>query len=196
MTSDREIIPAILAQNSGELIRDISLIEREVPRVHIDVLETDVWENIHMNFEAHLMVDKPEHIIERWIDRGAGRIIVHSLPKKVLDLRHYLEIGLGVEFHIPISEIRGNINKVDFIQLMAIAKIGKQGNKFESGIFGRIKEVKEKFPEAIISIDGGVNLDNADDLFSAGADRLVVGSAILRSEQPIETFEKFLDIAK
>ena len=64
----------------------------------------------------------------------------------------------------------------DFIQLMSIAKIGEQGHPLDERIFDRIKEVREKFPQVVISIDGGINSTNYQALKNSGAERLVVGS--------------------
>lgn len=171
-----EIIPAILAKDTADLESKLSEMPNEMKWVHIDVLEKDIWSgNIGRDFEAHLMVKNPERIIDRWIERGAKRIIVHSLGSSTSKWGG-VEIGLGVELKVSIEEILSDVPKVDFVHLMSIDALGTQGDNFEPIIFGRIKKVKEKFPQVIVSVDGGISVTNYKQLIESGADRLIVGS--------------------
>lgn len=171
-----DIIPAILAQSRSDFQEKISELPQEVRYAHIDVLEEDIWTDISIGFETHLMVESPERIIGRWMERGAKRIIVHKLNEKINKFRGRVEIGLAVELNIPIEEIFPLIPEIDFIHLMAIDALGTQGDNFEPVIFDRIKKMKEKFPQVTISVDGGINTTNYQALQSFGVDRLVVGS--------------------
>jgi len=191
-----EVLPAILPVSEFDLEEKVNLVRDYAPIIHLDVLEKDIWTDIHHDFEAHLMVKNPDAILDLWVDRGAKRIIIHKLTDKAFELRNVVEIGLALEFHIPIEDVLPHAHRADFVQLMAISKIGGQGQAFERGIFDRIEELGKSFPEVIISVDGGVRIDNADDLILAGVDRLVVGSAIFASEEPLETLERFLEIAQ
>ena len=174
-----EIIPAILPRDTLDLKEKLSQMPDEIKLVHMDMLEEDIWVSsewrINKEFEVHLMVREPESIIDKWIERGARRIIVHSLGTRTAKLEK-IEIGLAVEMYIPLEEIFPLIPQVDFVHLMSIAHIGAQGHPFEPKIFDRIRTVKEKFPQAVISVDGGVNVTNYHELIAAGVDRLVVGS--------------------
>ena len=171
-----EIIPAILPKNEEDLRKKISDLPPEINYFHLDILEQqDVWiDGIKQNFEVHLMVEKPEVIIKTWVERGAKRIIIHSLGGETA--KSGAEIGLGVEVGIPLETIFPLIPKVNFVHLMSIDALGTQGDDFEPIIFDRIKKVKEKFPQMLISVDGGINTDNYQALEGVGADRLVVGS--------------------
>src|SRR3990167_2301539 len=86
------------------------------------------------------------------------------------------DIYTGIEFNVPLEEMLPSIAKVDFIHLMSITQMGEQGHPFESGIFDRIKKVREKFPQVEISVDGGINTDNYQKLLDLGVNKLVVGS--------------------
>ena len=172
-----DIIPAILATTPTDLDSKLAQIPKEVKFAHIDVLEQDVWsDNVRIPFEAHLMVTLPEEIMERWVKRGAKRIIIHKLNEVIKAYRGRVEIGLGVELHIPLEKIFPLITEVDFVHLMSIAEIGGQGRPMDVAIFDRIKLVKEKFPQTVISLDGGINTTNYRALVDAGVDRLAVGS--------------------
>lgn len=172
-----KIIPAVLPYDAADLQSKVASLPADVHFLHLDVLEQDIWTPIRKEFEAHLMVADPGAIADRWAERGAKRIIVHSLSDEILKHRDRIEIGLAVELHVPLEEVYPQIEKVHFIQLMAIAEIGEQGHPFEEKVFDRIKEVKGKFPHAIVTVDGGVNTSNMNALFEAGADRLIVGKA-------------------
>jgi len=174
-----QIIPAVLERNSEEFIKKISFLPSEANLIHIDVLETDVWEPIERDFEAHLMVADPMSIFEKWKARGAKRIIVHKYDEGMKDV----EVGLGLEMHVPITE---EVEKADFVHLMSIAEIGEQGHPLDERIFDRIREVKERFPDKLISVDGGINVSNYERLIAAGADRLVVGSGFTELWQTLQ----------
>jgi len=196
MSISNEILPAILPKNLEQLTYEAELVEDVASTLHIDVLEdTFIPDGIVLGtpFETHLMVKDPRELAKIWIEEGAQRIIVHTLPREILELRDLVEIGLGVELHIPLEEIYDSLGDVDFVNLMSIKEIGKQGNAFEPEIFDRIKELKRKFPQVIVSVDGGVKLENYKELILAGADRLIVGSAIFAADDPAEAFEKFLE---
>jgi len=81
-----------------------------------------------------------------------------------------------VELHVPLEEIFPLVPQINFLHLMSIAEIGAQGHSLDEKIFDRIKRVKEKFPELVISVDGGINATNYKTLADAGVERLIVGS--------------------
>jgi len=92
--------------------------------------------------------------------------------------RENIEIGLAISSEIDLEKIKTLINRVDFIQCMGIRKIGFQGQPFEEKIIDKIKEIKRIYPDIKISVDGGVNEKSAPCLIEAGADRLVIGTAL------------------
>jgi ribulose-phosphate 3-epimerase len=167
-----DIIPAVLEKTEEDFIRKVSLLPAEAELIHIDVLEDDVWAPIERQFEAHLMVDEPSKIFGRWKERGAKRIIVHKYDESM----HGLEVGFGIEMHISIESVLPEMRKADFIHLMSIERIGSQGHPLDERIFDRIRQVREMFPGKILSVDGGINKENCENLIEAGADRLVIGS--------------------
>jgi len=172
-----EIIPAILPKNAQDLMEKLNLLPEGVTIVHIDIVDSDIWVPMNKDFEVHLMVEFPEELVEKWIDRGARRVIVHKFTDKVLELRSRVELGLAIEMHIPIEQALKEIPNFDFVQIMSIKEIGEQGHPFEVKVFDRIREVRNKFPQIPISVDGGVSVKNYQILREMGVKRLVVGSA-------------------
>ena len=160
----------------------------EVPMPH--------WRDV--DFEIDLMVKEPYNAIASWLSVGAARIIIHlesasELDKIVeeYDLSDVCELGLALDIRTPNEAIYPWISKFKFIQFMGIEEIGFQGEPFSPKVIPKIKDLRECFPEAIISVDGGVNLENAFSIIDAGANRLVSGSAIWKSGYVKEAIEKF-----
>ncbi len=172
-----EIIPAILAKSVEDWVEKVKMLPEAITFFHMDVLEEDLWSDTNTrDFEVHLMVKDPPAIAERWIERGAKRIIIHEADEILTKYRDRAEIGLGVEIDKPLDQFSPFLDYVDFVHLMSIKEIGHQGHPFDSRVFDRIREVRDKFPNLPISVDGGISLANYKELIEAGATRLIVGS--------------------
>ena len=166
----------------------------------------DAW--AEMDFEADLMVREPLSEIEKWFHAGARRVIIHiesadalsdclAAAKSNMHTRHApdalggREIGFAINIDTPSEALLPWARDVDFVQFMGIAKIGYQGQPFDERVIQKIKEFREKYPDVTISVDGGVSLETAQRLIEAGANRLVVGSALWKSDDMEETINKF-----
>lgn len=165
------------------------------------------WQDF--DFEFDMMVKNPLQKIADFVALGGGKIIVHldsaddSEIKKILDeyggddIKEFgVEIGLGISATTDMKRAEKFIPQAAFVQCMGIKKIGFQGQKFDEGAIERVKVLRKKFPELIISVDGGVSVENIRALVDAGADNLIVGSAIWESETPGETIKHFQSLAK
>jgi len=160
------------------------------------------WKDLEYEFD--LMVDHPEKVIDEWVSAGASRIIIHAEAKgdvagAIESLQGRVEIGVALNMETPLKEIfdsRFKIQEghVQFIQLMGIDNVGYQGQKFDEKVVGRIKEARLLFPGLPISVDGGISLENARSLADAGADRLIVGSAIFNGGNAIQALADFKEI--
>ncbi len=162
------------------------------------------WEDI--DFELDLMVADAVENFDIYTKLGPKRIIFHiEAVGDLQDFKHFLEgmdmfvrdsidIGIAINLTTPIEKIYSLVNNVDFVQVMGIEKIGFQGEDFNIKALEYIKNLKEKFTDLIISIDGGVNLKNALQIIEAGATRLTVGSALFNTTDIIDTIEQFKQI--
>src|SRR3990167_11325663 len=165
-----EIIPAILAKSIDDLVEKIKALPEAITFFHMDVLEEDIWApDITKDFEVHLMVNEPEKIMERWIERGAKRISVHTAGNSLAKYREKLEIGLAVDLNKPLEEVCPFLNFVDFIHLMSIKEVGAQSRPFDPRIFDRIKEIRAHDSNIPISVDGGIDESNYKQVIEAGA---------------------------
>jgi ribulose-phosphate 3-epimerase len=168
------------------------------------------WDSL--DFEIDLMVRHPESIIEDWIKAGAKSIVLHieSAPNileiieklreeygTAKDEAFGLQIGIALGVNAPNEEVFEILNMVDedgdsivdFVQFMGIEQVGFQGQEFDERVLEKISDLRNLYPNIQISVDGGVNLDNAADLISAGATRLVSGSAIFESDDIAEAID-------
>jgi len=163
-----------------------------------------------LHFEAHLMTNDPMSIIGEWVGAGAERITIHVesfenddvLEDALRTIRGHFEkekafeapqIGLALNFDTSFERVRKHVGNFDFLHLMSIRRIGAQGHPFESGILEKIGEIKGEFSDMIISVDGGVSIENAEALAEAGAERLIVGSAIFNAEDPQARVEELIE---
>ena len=103
------------------------------------------------------------------------------------------EIGLAIDLDPPYEKLATYLPRVDYLQIMGIARLGRQGTELDDRVYALIAQVRSDFPDVTIQIDGGVTLENARTLLDAGADRLVVGSAIIRDVSPKDAYRRFVD---
>lgn len=159
------------------------------------------WEEF--DFELDLMVENAIENFDLYMKLGPKRIIFHlGSEKNIKEFGHFLEsldmytrdnVEIGVAFkpNDDLKEISELLNQVDFLQCMGIDKIGFQEQEFNEKTIENVKLLKNKFPGIVLSVDGGVNLENAKLLLEAGVDRLTVGSAIWKSGDPIGALQDF-----
>jgi len=221
-----EIIPAILPFSFDELRSSLARVRSFSSYVHIDVCDgvfvpsvtwpysdsntfkkiasgedgLPFWKDVQ--FEIDLMVDDPEEILHDWIEAGASRIIVHNRStKKTKEIVRRLEeagveAGIALGIDEDVAELESYRDSVLFVQCMGIAEIGEQGNELDERIFDTLCEVRERFPDFVVSVDGGVRSETVQALSQAGAHRLIVGSAIMRANDPRATYEKLVKLAR
>lgn len=164
-----------------------------------------------LDFEIDLMVREPERVAAKWADAGARRIVVHvestgRFPDIARDLSSRgssggewgigkVELGIALSAETPLEEIIPHLPAADFIQCMGIARIGRQGEPFDERVLERLRRLRREFPDAILSVDGGVRRENARELVAAGANRLVAGSAIFGAENPKKAIADLAELA-
>lgn len=158
------------------------------------------WENV--DYEFDLMIANPEEYISDFVALGASRIVIHleSLDDPLASLEHIsdrygkgagvieLLLAIGVQTHL--DALAPLIPLISGLQMMGIAEIGKQGEPFVEEVVERVQQIKERYPELLVSVDGGVNDEYAGALVEAGADRLVSGSFIFAAEDPVAQIEQ------
>lgn len=139
--------------------------------------------------EVDLMVVDPIPAAAEWIKAGADMLVFHI---ETLDLETFknfadstnVSIGASAHGDTSLDKLSEYIEHADYIQLMGIYEIGAQGLPFDEGVLGKIEELKRRFPDKSITIDGSVNANTIKRLREAGADRFICGSAISLQPDP------------
>ena len=205
-----ELIPAILVNTEDEFRRRVALVAPHVKTIQIDVMDgrfvpQTSWADpaaiakMHLSvaIEVHLMVQNPEMVVDDWIRAGAKRIIVHEEARGnfglVVEKCHAArrEVGISPNPETPVETILGFLDIIDAVLVMGVHP-GKSGQKFQPVAFSKIRELQRRKPKLFIEADGGVNRENDLVLVAAGADGLVVGSAIFDAPRPEIALKQFL----
>ncbi len=155
--------------------------------------------------EAHLMVDRPETLIEPFAKAGCGRILIHAEATPHLDrLLHAIrklgaEPGVVLNPATPLGAIEEVLDLVDSILVMTVNP-GWGGQPFIPGCIGKLKRLKEMLTARGLAphleVDGGINEETAPLAVQAGADLLVAGNAVFKSADPIQAFVKLTAVAR
>ena len=203
-----QIIPAIIAKDFQELKDKIKRIEPYVEWAQLDVMdgkfvENTTWNNpsdlrelkTNLKLEAHLMVENPEKVIDDWIESGVKRIIIHyestEKRKEIIERikNSGLEVGLAINPETSVEAIDEFIKNINLILIMTVNP-GRGGQKFLETTLGKIRALRKKYKNVNIEVDGGINLETVPKAIQAGANVLVVGSAIFKSEDIKKTIEE------
>jgi len=153
-----------------------------------------MWEDVE--FEIHLMVKFPEHVVMEWIKTGATTIIAHVEAtehfQKVIDICKEKDVSIGIAIKPSTDEslLVPFVSQVDFIQVMGSDRLGKHGVPLENKAVEKIRTLHHLYPERIIAIDIGVTTETRDKLTEAGATKLVSGGAILGTENSEEIWRE------
>ncbi len=202
------IIPTILEESLVGLKTKIEIFNNKVPFFHIDIgdglfvkfkpeftPEQAVELFPKFMFQIHLMCLNSADYITKKYSNIKTVIFQAETEENYLKTAEYFkrlgyEVGLCINLETPPPEYFENI---DFIQFMAVVP-GAQHNKFDEKVVQKIFTFHKQFPDVPIQVDGGVNNSNILDLKKAGAINFAVGSYILKSEKPLETYEELCGI--
>ena len=208
------IAPSMLSCNFGKLKEEIEMVNQsEAGWFYLDVMDGVFVPNITFgtpilevfkkcatkHLDAHLMIVNPENYIEKFASLGANTITVHyeacdNLQNTINQIKKLnVKAGVAINPDTDVSVLYSLINEIDLICLMSVFP-GFSGQKFIPDTFERLEKLKkiitDKNSQAMIQIDGGVSIDNAKKLVSLGADILVAGSFVFKSEDASTTIKK------
>lgn len=205
------IAPSILAADFGKLAADIEMINQsEADWIHCDVMDGIFVPNISFGMpvlkavqqvakkpmDVHLMIEQPSRYLEAFRDVGAGVLTVHQeacvhLDRTLHAIRELgMKAGVAINPSTPVETLNEVLHLIDVVCIMSVNP-GFGGQKFIPYTYDKVRRLKKMIREkdcgTLIEIDGGVTDQNASDLIAAGADVLVAGSFVFKSEDPVKT---------
>ncbi len=211
-----KIAISILSADFSCLAEEIKKVE-EADLLHLDVMDGHFVPNITMGpqvvkslrnktvlpLDVHLMIENPGEYITQFVQAGSDILTVHqetcpNLSEIVQKIKkHRIKVGVALNPSTPLSKIENILEEVDMVLLMTVNP-GFGGQKFISAVLPKIKELKEllskKKLNIDIEVDGGIDKETALKVVKAGANVLVVGSAIFQQKNPPKALREIRNI--
>ena len=212
------IAPSVLAADFANLQRDIEMINNsDADWFHIDIMDgvfvpnisfgmpvlRDIAKHATKTIDVHLMIVDPDRYISTFKNLGADILTVHyeactHLHRTLQAIKAQgMKAGVALNPHTSISLLEDTIQDIDLVCLMSVNP-GFGGQSFIENTYDKVVALKElitsKGASTIIEIDGGVTSKNAKQLADAGADVLVAGSYVFKSENPIKKISELKTI--
>ncbi|MDC1112526.1 ribulose-phosphate 3-epimerase [Candidatus Pelagibacter sp.] len=200
-----QISPSILSADFSQLGNEIKRLEDGgADMIHVDVMDGHFVPNLTIGppvikalkkksslpFDVHLMISPVHKYIEAYSDAGADIITIHpeatdNLETSILKIKELnKKVGVSLNPKTKIDTILNSLEKIDLVLIMSVNP-GFGGQKFMPEVLNKIKELKkiqkEKNIDFDIEIDGGINFENSKIAVEAGANILVSGTTIFKS---------------
>lgn len=217
------LLPSLPAEQYESIIRLVNVLQGESKEIQIDIVDGRFAPSISWPFteidprselrklaqvsreidiELDCMIDTPENYLSLLSEIPIKRLIIHMGSTTEFDTildftrKHIITVGLAFTNDASFDDVQTLIPRFDFIQIMGIKQVGKQGEPFDTRTYETVRKFRSQFPKLQICIDGGVNRETIPNLLHAGADRFAPGSAITRADDPKRAFIELMELTK
>lgn len=213
-----KIAPSILSADFSQLANEVRKVEEAgADMLHIDVMDGHFVPNLSIGpmivksirkgsrlfFDAHLMVDEPEKFINSYVEAGADMVTIHGdRSRQLYDTIHVVKrlkrkVGVALCPMTPLNQLDYVLNDIDLLLIMSVEP-GFGGQSFIPHVLTKIREARKiinsKGLQIDLAVDGGINESNARKVVEAGANVLVMGSAVFGKNNQNEIRELFKSI--
>ena len=200
-----KISPSILSADFSKLGSEIQKLEKaKADLIHIDVMDGHFVPNITIGpevinklkkytslpFDVHLMISPVHNFIKNFADAGADIITIHpeatnDLESSIKKIKLYnKKVGISLNPETSLDKLNNVLDKIDLVLIMSVNP-GFGGQKFIENTLNKIKKLRLKIDQlklkVEIEVDGGINFENSKSIIKAGADILVSGTTIFKS---------------
>lgn len=207
------VSPSVLSCDFGNIQSEVEMLNRSSAEwIHIDVMDGVFVPNISFGFpvlsairkhtskilDVHLMIANPDAFLSDFALAGANILTVHyevctHLHRTISEIKRLgMKAGVAINPHTPVSVLEEVIKDIDLILIMSVNP-GFGGQKFIHSSIDKVIKLKKMIMKnnsnALIEVDGGVNLETGKCLVDSGVDALVAGSFVFNSKSPLQTIE-------
>ena len=207
----RLVAPSILSADFNNLGKDIELINRsEADYIHFDVMDGVFVPNISFGIpviqqvnkiaekplDVHLMIVNPDNFVEAFVKAGASIITVHyeactHLHRTIQHIKSFgIRASVCLNPHTPVAVLEDIIHDLDMVLLMSVNP-GFGGQEFIENTYKKVRQLRKMIDDinsdCLIEVDGGINYETGKKLFEVGANVLVAGSFVFKSDDPEAT---------
>lgn len=213
-----KIAPSLLAADFSNLKEEVKRVENAgADMLHIDIMDGHFVPNLtfgpgivksiracsNLTFDVHLMIENPDLYIKDFALAGADIISVHAeacphLHRTIQNIKSFgVKAAVALNPATPLQSLEYVIQDLDMVLIMSVNP-GFGGQKFIDTSINKVKALKDYITKnninTDIEVDGGINLNNVKAVYSAGANVIVAGSAIYKSDDIADVIKQFKSI--